>query len=48
MLYKGLKFLNKLDIAEEVKRLAMAKILVPTNDFNFLKIPLNPIVKATF
>jgi hypothetical protein len=48
MLYKGLKSLDKLDIAKEAKRVAMAKALAPTNDFNFLKILLNPIIKATF
>jgi hypothetical protein len=48
ILYKGLKSLNELDIAEEAKRLAMAKTLAPINDFNFPKILLNPIVEATF
>jgi hypothetical protein len=48
MLYRGLKSLNKLNAAEEVKRIAMAKALVLTNDFNFLKILLNLIIKATF
>jgi hypothetical protein len=48
ILYKGLKSLNKLNTAEEVERLIMAKALVPTNNFNFLKILLNPIVKAAF
>jgi hypothetical protein len=48
MLYKGLKSLDKLNAAEEVERLAIAKALVPTNAFNFLKIPLNPIIEAAF
>jgi hypothetical protein len=48
ILYKGLKSLNKLNIAEEAKRLAMAKALALNNNFNFFKIPLNPIVKAAF
>jgi hypothetical protein len=48
MLYKGFKSLNKLNIVEEVKRLAIAKALAPNSDFNFLKIPLNPIIKAIF
>jgi hypothetical protein len=48
MLYKGLKSLNKLNIVKEVKRLVIAKVLVPTNNFNFLKILLNSIVEATF
>jgi hypothetical protein len=48
ILYKGLKSLNKLNIVKEVKRSVIAKALVPINDFNFPKIPLNPIIKATF
>jgi hypothetical protein len=48
MLYRGLKPLNKLNAAEEVKRVVIAKALVPTSDFNFLKILLNPIIKAAF
>jgi hypothetical protein len=48
MLYKGLKSLDKLNIAKEAERVAMAKVLVLTNDFNFPKIPLNLIVKAAF
>jgi hypothetical protein len=48
MLYKGLKSLNKLDIAKEVKRVVIAKVLVLINNFNFLKILLNPIIEATF
>jgi hypothetical protein len=47
-LYKGLKSLNKLDIIEEAKGLAMAKALAFTNNFNFPKILLNPIIKAAF
>jgi hypothetical protein len=48
MLYKGFKSLNKLNIAKEVKRVAIAKALVPISNFNFLKILLNPIIEATF
>jgi hypothetical protein len=48
MLYKSLKSLNKLNIIKEVKRLVMAKALAPINNFNFLKISLNLIVKAAF
>jgi hypothetical protein len=48
MLYKGLKSLNKLNTAKEVKRVIIAKVLILTNDFNFLKIPLNLIIKAAF
>jgi hypothetical protein len=48
MLYKGFKSLNKLDIVKKAKRLAIAKALVLTNNFNFLKILLNLIIKATF
>ena len=35
-------------MAEKAERLAMAKSLAPTSDFNFPKIPLNPIVEAAF
>jgi hypothetical protein len=35
-------------MAEEAKRVAMAKVLIPINDFNFLKILLNFIIKAAF
>jgi hypothetical protein len=35
-------------MAKEVKRVVIAKVLVLTNDFNFLKILLNPIIKAAF
>jgi hypothetical protein len=48
ILHKGLKSLNKLDVAEEAERVAIAKTLALTNDFNFPKIPLNSIVKAAF
>jgi hypothetical protein len=48
MLYKGLKSLNKLNIVEEVKRLVVVKTLAPISDFDFFKIPLNPIVEAAF
>jgi hypothetical protein len=48
MLYKGFKFLNKLDIVKKVKRVVIAKALVLINNFNFLKILLNSIIKAAF
>jgi hypothetical protein len=48
MLYRGFKSLDKLNIVKEAERLAIVKALVLTNDFNFFKIPLNPIVEATF
>jgi hypothetical protein len=48
MLHKGLKSLNKLDIVKKAERLTIAKALAPINNFNFLKILLNPIVEAIF
>jgi hypothetical protein len=48
MLYRGLKSLNKLNIVEKAKRLVITKALAPTNDFNFPKISLNPIIEAAF
>jgi hypothetical protein len=48
MLYKGLKTLDKLNIAEETERVVMAKIPILINNFNFLKILLNLIKEATF
>jgi hypothetical protein len=48
MLCRGLKSLNKLNIVKKVERVAIVKVLVSTSNFNFLKILLNPIVKATF
>jgi hypothetical protein len=48
MLYKGLKSLNKLNIVKEVKRVVIAKALIPINNFNFPKILLNLIIKAAF
>jgi hypothetical protein len=48
MLYKGLKSLNKLNIVKKAKRVIIAKVLIPINNFNFLKIPLNLIIKAAF
>jgi hypothetical protein len=48
MLYKGLKSLNKLNAIKEVKRVVIAKVSILISDFNFPKIPLNPIVKAAF
>jgi hypothetical protein len=48
MLYKGFKSLNKLNIVEKVERLVMAKVLTLINNFDFLKILLNPIIEAAF
>jgi hypothetical protein len=48
MFYKGLKSLDKLDIIEEIERVAAAKVFISISDFNFLKILLNPIKKAAF
>jgi hypothetical protein len=47
MLYKGLRTLNKLNAAEEVEKMA-AIITILISDFNFLKIPLNPIKAEAF
>jgi hypothetical protein len=35
-------------MVEEAERVVMAKVLAPISDFNFPKIPLNPIVEAAF
>jgi hypothetical protein len=48
ILYKSLKSLDKLNIVEKVKRLAIAKVLILINNFDFLKILLNSIVEAIF
>jgi hypothetical protein len=48
MLYKGLKSLNKLNTIKEVKRVIIAKTLALISNFNFPKILLNSIIKATF
>ena len=48
MLYKGLRTLNKLDIVEEVERVATAKIIISISDFNFSKILLDPIKAEAF
>jgi hypothetical protein len=48
MLYKGLKSLNELNIIKEAERVAMAKVFVSINNFNFPKILLNSIKEAAF
>jgi hypothetical protein len=48
MLYRGFKSLNKLNAAEEAKRVIIAKALILINNFNFLKILLNLIMEAAF
>jgi hypothetical protein len=48
MLYKGLKFLNKLNAAKEVERVIIAKTLALISNFNFPKILLNFIIEAAF
>ena len=48
MLYQGLKFLDELNIIKEVKRVVVAKITIPINDFNFPKISLNLIKAKAF
>jgi hypothetical protein len=48
ILHRGLKSLDKLDIVKKVKRLAIAKVLVSINNFNFPKILLNLIIEAIF
>jgi hypothetical protein len=48
MLYKGLKTLDKLDAAEEAKRVIIAKVSVFISGFNFPKILLNSIKAKAF
>jgi hypothetical protein len=48
MLYRGLKSLDKLNIAEEAERVAIAKVFNPISGFVFFKIPLNLIKEAAF
>jgi len=48
MLRRGLKSLDELDAAEEAERVAAAKITVPTGDFDFPEIPLDPVEAEAF
>lgn len=48
MLRRGLKSLDELDAAEEAERVATAKITVPTGDFDFPEIPLDPVEAEAF
>ena len=48
ILYRGLRTLNKLDIREEVERVAIAKITILINNFDFPKILLDPIKAEAF
>jgi hypothetical protein len=48
MLYKGLKSLDKLNIAKEVKRVAIANNTLLINNLYFPKILLNLIKVFTF
>jgi hypothetical protein len=48
MLYYSLKTLNKLNAVEEAERVAAAKIIVSTSNFNFLKILLDSIKAEAF
>jgi hypothetical protein len=48
MLYKGLRTLNKLDVVEEVKKVAIVKIIVSINNFDFSKILLDLVKVEAF
>jgi len=48
MLRRGLRTLDELDAAEEAERVATAKITVPTGDFDFPEIPLDPVEAEAF
>ena len=48
MLCRGLRTLNELDVVEEVERVVAAKVTVLISDFDFPKIPLNPIKAEAF
>ena len=48
MLYRGLKSLDELDITEEAERVAIARITIPINNFDFPKILLNSIKVEAF
>ena len=48
MLYRGLRTLNKLNIVEEAERMAVAKIIISINNFDFPKILLNSIKAKAF
>jgi hypothetical protein len=48
MLHRGLRTLDELDVIEEAERVAAAKIIVSTSDFDFPKIPLDPVEAEAF
>ena len=48
MLCKGLRTLDKLDVVEEVERVATAKITISTSDFDFPEILLDPVKAEAF
>jgi hypothetical protein len=48
MLRRGLKSLDELDAAEEAEKVAAAAIPLPTGDFEFPEIPLDPVEAAAF
>jgi hypothetical protein len=48
MLYYDLKTLNELNIIEEAEKMAVAKVFVLINNFNFPKILLNLIKIEAF
>jgi hypothetical protein len=45
---RGLKYLDELDAAEEAEKVAAAAIPLPTGDFEFPEIPLDPVEAAAF
>jgi hypothetical protein len=48
MLRRGLRTLDELDAAEEAEKVAAAAIPLPTGDFEFPEIPLDPVEAAAF
>jgi hypothetical protein len=48
MLYRGLRTLNKLDAVEEAERVAATKITIPTSNFDFPEILLDPVEAEAF
>jgi hypothetical protein len=48
MLHRGLKSLDKLDIVEEAERVAIVKITISSNNFNFSEILLDPVKMEAF
>ena len=45
---RGLRYLDELDAAEEAEKVAAAAIPLPTGDFEFPEIPLDPVEAAAF